>query len=755
MKKQILLFIFFFISIGSFAADNDQLIEDDSLKILLNNNDKISVIKYLNSYILRQDSIASERYKTEVKALQDKNFIDKIEVENQVARAKAKTKIVILGIILLSIMGVLLFLLTKKIKSYQQSISQLKIVSQRFKKNNDDVSNLMFSISNDIKDQLDNSDIEIKAKSKIIYTSLKKLLPIILFVLVPLFAFSQEDTSKKGLVSEEMEFINRINKAKSVRDTEEAYNILQDFKAFAYKNSMFDKYFRVFSGYYTMISSMGDIEKSKIAAKELLGEAIEINHIVGITYAYVVEAEAFMFSRDNQEVINVYNKLFEFRDDVEDRDKAYIYLRMVNAYYNLYQYNNALEYLNKRENIIKKLYKSKEISQNNYQVLIDANYFWYSSVYYKQKNYKGLEKSLSVLGKTIESSKNLSTKIGYYSKNAFLLAHKGRKSESLESFDKCLNMVPKSQPLYYMSILREKVDLCESLGMLDEVIDGMIYIKNANDSIYDSWVKKQEVTIEENYRFESTILTKAKIANAVGVVTIVFIVLLILASVAFIYFKLLLVRKEKKALAEVENTTSEIDSLLKFKQTLLFNLNKELNPSIVNLKEAIEEDDNAAMSSILSDMSDILHLVISFSYLQEGKVNFNITNQNIVDICYKVVDEIRLKNNQYLDLNIDSDVDFFMFEIDKDIMIKILKSVLDIPIAHSDYETIVLKIIYGETGNDIVLEISGSLLAKPKYINNISNLSNNINSLYLKQFNSTYQIENSNLRPIVRICLAK
>lgn len=572
-----------------------------------------------------------------------------------------------------------------------------------------------------------------------------------------------EDARKMGDKEKEMlALCGYFNIAFTTFDIENIEKALKNIESHAIEYNLYDYFYRCKRSYLSAMASNGNMEWVLNEAKKMKKEAQSLNHKTGVISAQISIAQAYKFARNDSMVIVTMQEILNI-PEVEDKEKTSIYQDLYTSFQNLKRYKEGMKYLDLQNELLDRMIKKDPNAKSYIESRRMHNQTLYADAYMALGNYSKAEQHLKKADKYYTPYAFIPYYVLYHSTYATYYAHLKKWNLCADRMDSAINRLGQEQPLLKHSMLARKSKYLEQAGELKETVRMHRELLYVSDSLNKAFLQKQEEALAENYRLELGLEKKAKYAYVLSLISTIFFILLLLMSIGFViqlYMTHIRLKKNKK---EAEEAKSEAIKSDRLRKALLNNISKEIETPINQIKKLSEEIsvdvpvlNNSLVSTVESEAGNLirlLDLVVEFSQLEVDAIKFNIRETDILSACFDAIDIAKKHPENKTEIYFTSQIEIQPVPFDRDWMLYCLSSAM-IDIADSIIPNkLNFNIKYSNDGQSVVLTMVGSPLANPLFLGQIQTLKNHINHLTIKNFKGSYEVQISELRPILTISL--
>ncbi|MEF9986329.1 MAG: hypothetical protein RR735_04260 [Bacteroidales bacterium] len=572
-----------------------------------------------------------------------------------------------------------------------------------------------------------------------------------------------DDARKLGNKEKEMiALCGYYDIAYTVSDIEVIKKELKRVEEYAYKNNLHNYFFRCKRSYLSLMASNGNIEWVVDEAGKMKKEAAKLNNKVGVISAQISLAQAYKFARNNSKVIETLQEVLKL-DGVDKKEKISIYLDLYNSFNNLNLYKDGLKYLDLLHELLYNIMKNDANSVTSLEARLMHTENLYANTYMKLGNYNKAAEHLRQSEKYYSPTCSIAYFVLYHSTHASYYAYTKKWDLCFKEINTAIERLKHKQPMLKQTMLSLKSKYLEQAGKLNEAVLTHRKLLEETDSLNTAFIQKQEETLAENYRWESGRIKNAQNSYILSLISTIFIILLLIIALGFIsklYWTYIQLQKAKTEAEDAERVAVESN---RFKNALLKNISNEIDLPINRIKRAIEQTTSCSLAPDIPliqrieketlDLIKLVDLVVEFSKLEVGAVKFNLSQENIVSICYKAIKLVNETSGSQAEICITSQVESQLILIDCERMLSCLYTAMTIPNDSKVQYKINFTVNYDNNGQSVVMELIGSPLSDISFDCQIQATQNHINNLFIKSFNGTYQLQMSKLRPILTISL--
>ncbi|MEG1572131.1 MAG: hypothetical protein RR190_01605 [Bacteroidales bacterium] len=573
-----------------------------------------------------------------------------------------------------------------------------------------------------------------------------------------------EDAQKMGDRKKEMiALCGYFNIAYTTLNIEEIEKTLPKIKSHAEKYNLYDYFYRCKKSYFALMASNGNMEWVLLEATKMQKEAQKLNHKTGIICAKIAIAQAYKYTRNDRMVIQTLQEILNI-EGLENKEKTGIYLDLYTSLQNLKRYKEGLKYLDLQNKLLKEMLQQEPKIKAYLESRMMHNETLYADAYMALGNYAKAEEHLKKCDLYYKPTVFISYYVLYHSTYARYYAHLKKWDLCFQNMDCAINRLGTEQALLKQSLLAKKSKYLEEAGKLQETVRSYQELLSNTDSINKVFIQKQEEALSANYKLERSLEKKAQYTYILSLLSIIFCIVFILIIIGFIVQKYRTHIQLQKSKNEAEKAKKEAIESNRLRTKLLENISKEIETPIHKIQKLAEQivvDSTPILDSSLiqnikneaTNLIQILELVVDFSKLEVGAIQFDICKTDILNLCYRATDLAQKQPGNKTEIYFIPQIEIQPIPLDCNWMLRCLISAMTDLTESLIPNKLHFTIKYDQDGKMVIFEMIGSPLANPLFAGQLQTLKNHINTSLIQSFGGAYKVETSELHPVLLISL--
>lgn len=533
-------------------------------------------------------------------------------------------------------------------------------------------------------------------------------------------------------------------------DGENMDKALALLKEVCYRSKIYENYFLALHYILQLKGTKGDTESAILKSQQMREEAIRLKDNRGIFLSYVTEGKSYLFARNIEKAIELYNKAAEL-PSLSVEDELMIHQYLASAYYLVGKLPETITQLEAQRKVVDGIISENPALLEPYKHTLMEIELMYCKIYLATEEVLNLKKHLDEATKFYNDDYFSSTKIAYNFSWAGYYYLTKNWDKCFPQFELTLSLFKGTQPMYEVDMRRIMGDAYADAGRYQEAAETYRTAVLKCDSVNKATLRMNEETVQANYRIQKALLEKEIGAKrfwqiAVGGASL-FVILLVWGvwRVSRIY------RELAKSEREMRESYAVVQAADKMKEVFLHNITKEISVplhSVVTLSDYLcqrndlsmemQQEYSAVIRRNAEKLIDLIFNILDLSRLESGMMKFNVQEYDMVQLCTDAKMRVELQE-------VSVQVDFFTHlhtlpvQVDTARFMKLLSSVLMSPKGSREpYE--VQYTLDCTSESELKIVVTNSPLFMDADNEREREIQHAINRLYLETFQGGYQL---------------
>ncbi|WP_195667509.1 tetratricopeptide repeat-containing sensor histidine kinase [Bacteroides intestinalis] len=533
-------------------------------------------------------------------------------------------------------------------------------------------------------------------------------------------------------------------------DGENMDKALALLKEVCYRSKIYENYFLALHYILQLKGTKGDTESAILESQQMREEAIRLKDNRGIFLSYVTEGKSYLFARNIEKAIELYNKAAEL-PSLSVEDELMIHQYLASAYYLVGKLPETITQLEAQRKVVDGIISENPALLEPYKHTLMEIELMYCKIYLATEEVLNLKKHLDEATKFYNDDYFSSTKIAYNFSWAGYYYLTKNWDKCFPQFELTLSLFKGTQPMYEVDMRRIMGDAYADAGRYQEAAETYRTAVLKCDSVNKATLRMNEETVQANYRIQKALLEKEIGAKrfwqiAVGGASL-FVILLVWGvwRVSRIY------RELAKSEREMRESYAVVQAADKMKEVFLHNITKEISVplhSVVTLSDYLcqrndlsmemQQEYSAVIRRNAEKLIDLIFNILDLSRLESGMMKFNVQEYDMVQLCTDAKMRVELQE-------VSVQVDFFTHlhalpvQVDTARFMKLLSSVLMSPKGSREPYEVQYTLDY-ESESELKIVVTNSPLFMDADNKREREIQHAINRLYLETFQGDYQL---------------
>lgn len=513
-----------------------------------------------------------------------------------------------------------------------------------------------------------------------------------------------------------------------------------------------------FAFYYTIWLAMlqircadGDTEYAILEAKEMRKEAERLKFEGGIFVSSLALAQAYSFAGQHEEAIAAYKQTLEEHPDANDDARLNIYGRMAEIYQKQKMYPEAVEYLQLRLDVLKKMLDNTPMSDSYKTLFMDIE-LSFSRTYEDMGNIEKMKEHLEKASQYYDKNTYFNTTAHYYFLwgNYYRLARQWDKC--LHYYDLAMSTGKGSTPFFINNICWKKAKALMEAGRYEEAARTYRITALRADSLNEDILKRHEDVYRANYSIQNELIEKETLTNEyrwtlVGASGII-LLSLIIAIVHVVRVRTQLRHSEEETRRAYETVKAADKMKDRFLHNITFEIRIPLNTvvgfsELLSSEKGLTESEIQEYSAVIKKNSvkllSLINNILDLSRLEAGMMRFNVQENDFVQLCREAKMMAEMAQPEAVEVTFHTALEEQLIQVDSRWFLKLLTSLFAVP---ADYAGEKRQVEYtlNRNGMSLTIVVKGSPLYLCWEDEQEQRILHDINRLYVETFKGSYQV---------------
>lgn len=523
---------------------------------------------------------------------------------------------------------------------------------------------------------------------------------------------------------------------------------LSKLKEVSYNFEDYKVYFQLWNDILQFYNIRGSSEYVRLEALRMREEAQQLNYQIGVGYSYLVMARALNCIKKYDEAVDMYRKVLE-NNEIELTTRSMVHSEIATLYLDDGKPEKSLAELDMQRVVLEQIVAGDSSRRKLYSDNLLELVLSYCAAYNELKNEQELLKYLKEAKQYFRPNCFISNYINYHLYWGCYYGMKQRWDECFKEYDIALAHFDDSQPLYERKVRRMKGRTLIAAGRHQEAAEHFKQLVLMGDTINKNMLASHEKVNQTNFLIRSALLEKEQSEKYYNWLIIGLILMLTFAMIVVVrrarLVRQLLRQSERKTRAAMQMA----EDANKLKEVFLRNITHEIRiplNTVVGFSELLAadieltpeqiEEYSSAIKKNAKRLSQLIVDVLDLSRLESGMMKYDVQENDMVQLCRDAKMMVEMQENNSVQIEFRTTLDALPVKVDSARFMKLLSSVLVAP--DDVVEVFNVKMILVSEGCAAKITVIGTPLFKRE--DSQQSIQHDINRLYLKAFDGTYQL---------------
>lgn len=516
--------------------------------------------------------------------------------------------------------------------------------------------------------------------------------------------------------------------------------------------------YKVYNFYYTIWLALlqdrcgrGDTEYTIIQAQEMRKEAERLNFKVGIFVSSLALAQAYSFTGQNEEAIAVYKQALKENPNANNDARLNIYGRLAEIYQKQKMYPEALEQLQLRLDVLKKMAGNRPLTDSYKTLFMDIETA-FSQIYLDTGQEDKMKEHLERAQKYYDENTFFNADANYHSLWGSYYQLTGKWDKCFRHFDQALAASQGSMPFFINNIRCMKAKALMEAGRYEAAAGTYRIAALHADSLNEDILKRHEEVYRANYNIQNELLEKEALTNeyrwALVGASGAILLSLIIAIVRVIRVRTQLRHSEEETRRAYETVKAADKMKDRFLHNITFEIRIPLNTvvgfsELLSSEKGLTEAEIQEYSAVIKKNSvkllSLINNILDLSRLEAGMMRFNVQECDCAQLCREAGMMAEMAQPEAVKTTFHTTLEELQMQADSRWFLKLLTSLFAVP---ADYagEKRTVEYTLSKGGMFLTIVVKGSPLYLCWEDEQEQRILHDINRLYVETFKGSYQV---------------
>lgn len=523
---------------------------------------------------------------------------------------------------------------------------------------------------------------------------------------------------------------------------------LGKLKEVSYKYKNYKVYFQLWNDILQFYNIRGSSEYVRLEALRMRDEAQQLNYQIGVGYSYLVMARSLNCMKKYDDAVNMYRKVLD-NNEIELTTRSMVHSEIATLYLDDNKPEKSLTELDMQRAVLEQIVGGDTARRRLYSDNMLELVLSYCAAYYDLGNERELLKSLTEAKLYFKPNCFISNYINYHLYWGCYYGMKQRWDECFKEYDIALEHFDNSQPLYERKVRRMKGRTLIAAGRYQEAAEQFKQLVLMGDTINKNMLASHEQVNQTNYLIRNALLEKEQSEKYYNWLIIGLIIMLTIAMFVIVKRARLVRQLLRQSERETRAAMQTAENANKLKEVFLRNITHEIRiplNTVVGFSELLAaeseltseqiEEYSVAIKKNARRLSQLIVDVLDLSRLESGMMKYHVQENDIVQLCRDVKMLVEMQENNAVQVEFSTTLDTLPMQVDSARFMKLLSSFL--VVSDDVMGTFNVKLSLVSEDEAAKITVIGTPLLKRD--DSQQSVQHDINRLYLKAFNGTYQV---------------
>lgn len=516
--------------------------------------------------------------------------------------------------------------------------------------------------------------------------------------------------------------------------------------------------YKEYTFYYTVWLALlearcgeGDTEYAILQAKEMRKEAEKLKFKSGIFVSSLALAQTYSFAGQKEEAIATYEQILRENPDANNNALLNIHGRLAEIYQQQKMYAQALEHLQLRLDVLKKIVGNDPLTDSYKTVFMDIETS-FSRIYLDTGQEEKMKEHLERARKYYDKNTFFNANANYHSLWGTYYQHTGEWDKCFRHFDLALAVSQESMPFFTNNIRRMKAKALMEAGRYEEAAATYRITALRADSLNEDILRRHEDVYRANYNIQNELLEKEALTNeyrwALVGASGVILLSLIIVIVRVVHVRTQLRQSEEETRRAYETVKAADKMKDRFLHNITFEIRIPLNTvvgfsELLSSEKGLTEGEIQEYSAVIKKNSvkllSLINNILDLSRLEAGMMRFNVQENDCVQLCREAKMMAEMAQPEAVEVTFHTTLEEQMIQVDSRWFLKMLTSLFAVPADYAGGKRVV-EYSLSRGGMFLTIVVKGSPLYLCWEDEQEQRILHDINRLYVETFKGSYQI---------------